>query len=456
MDTGQPIVALATPPGRSALAVLRTSGQGAIELCSSCFNPAGALASAEGHSLVHGWFIDPASGERIDEVLAAIFRNPRSFTGEDSVEFYCHGSSAVIARLIEALKTAGFAQALPGEFSFRAFLHGKTDLVRAEAINELSGAACEAAREDALRRLGGALSMEIRELRNELLDLLAEIEARLDYPADEVEGESLGVDLGFLPRLNACRARLEKLSSSYIAGKLRQDGALVVVAGRPNSGKSSLFNLILREERAIVSPEPGTTRDYLEVWVEMGGYALRLVDTAGLRHALGDIEAEGVRRSLELSTRADLLLYMADGRKELSDEDYMHLERYPAALKLWNKVDLPDCLPPPSGWLGLSAKKGDGLPALESAIIQALDAQAGSTSGTAKESLRLASERQKEHIDKCLDAIISTCANLADAAPLDALALDIREAADHLGQISGEISSEEVFDRIFGAFCLGK
>ncbi len=456
MDRGRPIVALATTPGRSALAVIRCSGHKTIELCAQCFSSGQALASASGYTMVHGWLEDPGSGERVDEVIAAVFRAPRSFTGEDSVEFYCHGSSAVIARALAVLEQQGFSSALPGEFSFRAFINGKTDLVKAEAINELAGANCEAARQDALDRLSGTLSKAYKDLREDLLDLLAELEARLDYPAEEVEGESLEAESGLLDRLEGCRDRVRRLAEGYIAGKLRQDGALVVVTGRPNAGKSSLFNLILREERAIVSPEPGTTRDWLEVWVELSGYALRLVDTAGLRQALGEVEAEGVRRSLDLSARADVVLYMVDGRKGLSEEDDAYLQRHPDAIKLWNKTDLDECPEPPVGWLGLSAKKGGGLPELEAAVLGRLAALAGGGAVSQKETLRLASTRQKSLLDQCRTALDSAQAAATRGLSLDALALDIREAADCLGQISGEISSEEVFDRIFGAFCLGK
>lgn len=470
LDTGRPIVALATPPGRSALAVIRASGAKAIELCARCFSAGQDLESAPGYTMRHGFLIDPASGERVDEVVAAVFRAPRSFTGEDSVEISCHGSAAVTSRALAALEKAGFAPALPGEFSFRAFINGKTDLVKAEAINELAGAQCESAREDALLRLSGVLSREFSALRNEMLDLLAVVEAHLDYPAEEgadEDSESLegleGRDsreeiLPWMARLAACERRLVALSRSYIGGRLRQEGALVVVAGRPNAGKSSLFNLVVREERAIVSPEPGTTRDWLEAWIEVGGYAVRLVDTAGIRRAEEGIEAEGVRRSLDLSGKADIIVYLVDGRAGLAPEDEDFIALHPAALRLWNKLDASDCLPVPPGWLGLSAKKGDHLDRLETAI-ESLLAASSRTEGEAgfrESSIRVASARQKGLIDHCLESIGRAEEGAKAGAPLDCTALEIREAADFLGEITGEIAGEEVFDRIFGSFCLGK
>lgn len=458
LDTGSPIVALATPPGRSALAVVRTSGKNAIERCASCFSAGSALAAASGYTMVYGFVVDPDTGEKIDEVVAAVFRAPRSFTGEDSVELSCHGSTAVVARVLEILERAGFAQALPGEFSFRAFINGKTDLVKAEAVNELSGARCESAREDALRRLRGALSSEYAGIRSDMLDILAEIEARLDYPEDEGPDD----EKRWLDRLIACADRLDRLSRSYISGRLRQEGALVVVAGRPNAGKSSLFNLIVREERAIVSPEPGTTRDWLEAWIEVGGYAVRLIDTAGLRHAEEGIEAEGVRRSRELSDRADIVVYIVDGRVGFVGEDGEFAALHPDALKLWNKIDAPDCGPIPSGWLGLSAKKGDRLDRLEAAIVDRLAAAGSLTSGDAnpsanfEEEVRIASARQKTLVDRCAESVRRAISGAGIGAPLDAVAVDVREAAGFLGEITGELVSDEVFERIFGSFCLGK
>lgn len=478
LDTGRAIFALATAPGRAALAVIRVSGSAALELCERCFSGQRPLSEARGYTMLHGFLVDPGSGERIDEVVAAVFRGPRSFTGEDSVEFSCHGSPAVAGRALAALEMAGLSPALPGEFTFRAFINGKTDLVKAEAIAELAGAQCESARADALARLSGALSAEYASLRDAMLDLLAEIEARLDYPEEEgpEDGDGEAVDARnaaaavsaqpWLATLASCEARLERLSGSYLGGRLRQEGALVVVAGRPNAGKSSLFNLVTREERAIVSPEPGTTRDWLEAWIEIGGYAVRLVDTAGLRRVEEGVEAEGVRRSLDMSGRADVIVYLADGRAGLYPEDREFIASHPGAIKLWNKVDAADCRPAPQdgGWLLISAKKGDCLDALEAALKERLDALAAGLSGEASggdraafsSEVRLASGRQKTLMDRCLESVRGARTGAVSGLPLDAVALDVREAADFLGEITGEIAGEEVFDRIFGSFCLGK
>jgi len=434
-DRESPIAALATLEGRAALAIIRTSGEAAIEGVAHCFSHPEALQKAAGYCAVHGWFIDPVAGERIDEVVMLVYRAPHSFTGENAVEIMCHGSPAVERRILDVLYAQGFEPALHGEFSFRAFIHGKTDLVTAEAINELTVASCEAARQDALERLSGVLSEKLNAMRSSMIDVLADINARLDYPEDEGPSEELS--LGGLPspslkgslqkrpsqgaalenvpdiestlgagdasnasgagnasnaenasgaglapesepwvlHLRAAQRSLAELLATYPGGKLRQEGFLVVIAGRPNAGKSSLFNLLVREERAIVSPEPGTTRDWLESWITIGEFMVRLIDTAGLRQSQNQIEAEGVRRAQELLDRADIVLYLVDGTQGLAEEDLVFVAQHPDALLLWNKVDRPDCLPAPPAWRPVSAKDIRAFGAFESMMYAVLRAK---------------------------------------------------------------------------------
>lgn len=466
LDRPVPIAAPATAPGRAALGVIRASGPGSIELAARCFSRPDALLAAPGYSLLHGCLVDPfASDSRtgaatgIDEVLVSVFRAPRSFTGEDGVEFSCHGSPAVLRRALAALESAGFAPALPGEFSFRAFANGKADLVQAEAVNELASAISESARDEALKRLSGLLSTRLAALRSAIVGLLAEIEARLDYPDEEGPDADSGSDPGgsagpgaWLSSIGAIEGDVRALSSGFARGRIRQEGALAVVAGRPNAGKSSLFNLLLREERAIVSPEPGTTRDWLEAWIELDGLAVRLVDTAGLREALSDVESAGVSRSRDLARRADAVLYIADGNAGLADADTEFLRAHPGAIRVWNKSDLPDCAPAPAGWLPLSARTGEGLHSLEGAIRDLLE----SHDASGERGVLVASQRQKVLLDACADSLADALRDLSSGSALDAAAVHVRQAADRLGELSGEIAGEEVFERIFGSFCLGK
>lgn len=453
-DRAAPIAALATPEGRSALAVIRCSGEPAIELIASCFSRSQGLLEAKGYTMVHGWLLDPATKERVDEVVALVFRAPHSFTGENAVEIMCHGSPAVTRRILDILYGCGFSPALRGEFSFRAFAGGKTDLVRAEAVNELTRASSEAARRDALQRLSGTLSKKFEELRSLMIDVLANIDARLDYPEDEGPED----EERWSQRLERVREELADLRRSYVAGKLRQEGLLVVIAGRPNAGKSSLFNLLVREERAIVSAEPGTTRDWLESWISVGDLAVRLVDTAGLRNAGSTIEAEGVRRSRELLSRADLVLYLVDGTLGLKDEDRTFVEQYPKALLLWNKADLPACMSSPRGWIKVSAKDVHSFGIFESMLETALASyvQRAEPSGQYEAQVNIASERQADLLKQAYEALSGAIEAQMAGAGLDIVALHVREAAEFLGEITGDIAPDEVLERVFSTFCLGK
>jgi tRNA modification GTPase len=466
LDASAPIAALATAPGESALAVIRAAGPGAIALAATCFSRPEALASAPHLSLIHGELVDPRDGHAVDEVLASVFRAPGGPLGEELVEFSCHGSPAVVRRALEALEAAGFAPALPGEFSFRAFLSGKLDLVEAEAVQELVRAGSDGARAEALRRLEGGLSGDLRQAREAVMGLLAEAEVRLDYDeADDSPAGGLDLDA-----LRLARDLLSGLASSYAAGSLYERGARVALAGRPNAGKSSLFNLLVREERSIVAPEAGTTRDWIEAMIELGGLPLRLVDTAGLREAApGGVEAEGVARSRRIAAEADAVLYLVDGTAGRSDEDDAFLAQRPDALRVWSKIDASACSSAPEGFLPVSAATGKGLPALVDALRELVAPRFGAgasgylapgygapVSAAPPSKARVASGRQKALLDRAVAALDSVSGGAEAGVPLDALALDLREAADALGEITGELASAEVLEAVFSRFCLGK
>lgn len=472
LDPPRPIVALATVPGSSALALLRASGEGSLELLAPHFSRPEALRRAPGHSLVHGRIVEAPGGRPIDDVLVAVFRPPSSPTGEEQVEISCHGSPLVVRRLLSLLEEAGFAPALPGEFSFRAFANGKADLVESEAIAELVAAPGEAARQEALVRLGGALSRRLGAARSALLGLLAEAEVRLDY----AEEDGSPAELFPRERLLAFRGELAALASTWRLGKLHTEGLRVVIAGSANAGKSSLFNLLVREERALVSPEPGTTRDWIESGFELEGLPVRLVDTAGLREEGGAVEVLGMERSRRLALEADIVICLADGSRGLGAEDRELLAARPEALRVWNKVDLPGVEAPP-GWIGISALEGRGLPELLEALrsaLRELEAGAGRAAGAGMRSggpgrsresgaaeLVIASPRQKALLDRAVAALDGALAILEGAGPggqvpLDAAALELRDAADAIGELTGEIASPEILEAIFSGFCLGK
>ncbi|MDR0642030.1 MAG: tRNA uridine-5-carboxymethylaminomethyl(34) synthesis GTPase MnmE [Treponema sp.] len=462
-----PIAALATASGESALALIRCSGTGCVELLSKVFSRPAKLRSAGGNTIVHGWI--RRGGESIDEVLIFVYRPPRSYTGEEGADISCHGGTATARALMDVLRAAGFRDSLPGEFSFRAFINGKLDLTRLESVMELVQAKTGEGRRRALGRLSGRLREEIAALRGLLLEILAEAELYLDYDETEL---SLPGDAGSLPgreKAEGALERLRNLAGTWGRERLYQEGALAVIAGRPNAGKSSLFNALLGEDRSIVTEIPGTTRDWIEAAVSIGGIPLRLTDTAGLRGA-GEpepdrVERIGVQRSRELLEQADLVLYLIDGSRGFQDDDEAFLAK-PASrntplLLLWNKADiapLPD--PPPGGraFLSLSAKTGQGLAGLCEAVAGALEGGAGGENGgsASRNGAALGNRRQKELVDRAA-AALEEALNLADRGEaLELIAPSLREALDALGEITGEVSTAEILETIFSKFCVGK
>ncbi|MCX7023584.1 MAG: tRNA uridine-5-carboxymethylaminomethyl(34) synthesis GTPase MnmE [Spirochaetes bacterium] len=450
LSSGDVIVACATPPGAGALALVRLSGPGSLDLLAGRFSRPLAIRDAPGHSVVYGRILD-ASGSTADEVTVSVFRSPRSYTGEDSADIVCHGSAVVVDAVLSACESAGARKALPGEFSFRAFANGKMDLARAEAVAELARARSSEARADALSRLAGSLSRDISSIRSAMLEVLAAVEVRLDYGEDEVDGD-LSAEEG---KLTSLRGRLDGLASSWRVGRLVDQGAVVAVAGRTNAGKSSLFNRLLREERSIVSDVHGTTRDYIEAVVDLGGVPVRLFDTAGLRESADPVEAEGVRRSRLVLEGADVVLYLADGTAGLAPGEDPSAEPALAGktvIRVWTKVDLPDAKDAPAGWLPFSSLTGEGIGTLCDAILDGF----GILGETGGHGTRIASERHRRLIESSGCSLGEAMEALSSGLPLDAVALDLREALDALGELLGEGLGDGILETIFSGFCVGK
>ncbi len=447
----EPIAALSTPWGQSALALVRVSGAGSLELLAGLFEPAGALRAAPGHAAVHGRLRDPTTGgEPVDEVLVIVYRAPRSFTGEESAEICTHGSPLIVSRVLDLLHRAGFRPAGPGEFTLRAFLNGRLDLTQAEAVNEIVRARTDRARALALHRLGGSIEGSIRALKQRLLILQAALEVRLDYPEEDLPGEPAPE-----AELEGLEAELAGLASTYRIGRLYQDGVTAVLAGRTNSGKSTLFNRLLREERAIVSEAPGTTRDYLEGGIELEGVPVRLFDTAGYREAGDPVEREGQRRTDALVEGAQLVLYLVDASAGLDPEDRRFLAQHAGQaglLPLWAKADLPGAPPALAGFLAVSAATGQGIGELAALMGRRILAGVGpATAEPVIDSLR-----QKELLERALACYREFRRGLAAGTSLDLLAVDLREALESLGRITGEVVTQDILEEIFSRFCVGK
>ena len=450
-----PIAAVATALGESALALIRTSGEGSLELLAKVFSRPEKLRQAGGNTVVHGWILG-AGGERIDDALVSVYRGPAAFTGEDGADISCHGGIAAAKAVMEALGKAGFREALRGEFSFRAFMNGKLDLTRAESIMEIVAAKTGRAREGAVRRLSGALEREIREIGAGITQALAAAEIYLDYSEDDgVGGDE---EAGLLPDRRLAEealGRLKTLSDSYRRERLYAQGALAVIAGRPNAGKSSLFNALLREDRAIVTDIPGTTRDWIEAWVSIEGIPVRLADTAGLHPSEDPVEKLGMERSRDLLAEADIVLYVLDGAEGATQGDRSFLADHgkdgAPMLTLWNKADL---VPAPPSFRPVSAKTGEGIAELAGEIAAVLERSLGW--GDAGGSAGAGTERQKALIDRAIGAL-EEALSLADRQePLDLIAPALREAVNALGEITGEVSTADLLDVMFGRFCVGK
>jgi len=477
-----PVFALATPLAESALALIRTSG--AIDLLARVFSRPEKLLSAPGNSTVHGWIVDPEDAKKIDEVIVSVYRSPRSYTGEDGADISCHGGIAVVKAVMASLKKAGFREALPGEFTFRAFMNGKLDLTRAESVMELVAAKTGRGREQALRRLTGALEREISEIKTQLAEVLAGTEIYLDYsedeffdPSNDSNDEKNDEQAGRLPVRDLAEKAaegLKLLAANWRRERIYAEGALAVLAGRPNAGKSSLFNYLICEDRSIVTSAPGTTRDWIEALISVEEIPLRLADTAGLRGpGFSGLEEEteaeriGIQRSLELLDRADLVLYVIDGAEGFTGEDREFLSaRKEAAGKkpiliLWNKADLKQ--PPaidketgalPGQLLSVSAKTGEGITELTRSIAAALEAAPPGING--QETTGPGSLRQKELIDSALASLEEALALADREEPLDIIAPLFRSAINALGEITGEVSSADIFELMFSRFCVGK
>jgi len=464
-----PIAAFATTAGNSALTLIRCSGKGAIEAAASVFSP-DKLRQAEGNTVLHGWIV--SANEKIDEVLVSVFRAPKSYTGEDSLDLCCHGGPSAGKAVMASLKTAGFRDALPGEFTFRAFINGKLDLTKAESVMELVSAKTETGRRHAVTRLCGSLEKEIGEIKKLLVQVLCGAEIYLDYSEDEISADANEAE-GKLPnREDALHAleRLKKLSASWQLERVYQEGLTVVIAGRPNAGKSSLFNALLKEDRSIVTEVPGTTRDWIEAWVSVEGIPVRLIDTAGLRESADSVEKIGVQRSREILKAAELVLYLIDGAQGLTAEDRDFCAEYgtrsdgqlkKSILLLWNKADIT---PLPQNFdfadnrtISVSAKTGEGLTRLYAAIASAIQEQAdGLQLRDTQPAAAVGTERQKKLVDAAIAALEEALALAQREEPLDLIAPQLREAVNALGEITGEVSTADILEEMFSRFCVGK
>lgn len=449
------IVALATPQGVGAIGVIRLSGKGCIALVDQLFISK-KLVEQPANTLHVGLLMDGAI--KLDEVVVSLFKGPRSYTGEDVVEISCHGSNFILQQIISTCIKYGARLATPGEFTLRAFLHGKMDLVQAEAVADLIASGTKAAQETALNQVRGGFSHVLAHLREELIKFSALIELELDFSQEDVEfaDRSSLIDL-----LNRISVTVHDLLQSFQLGNVIKNGVSVAIVGKPNAGKSTLLNTLLKENRAIVSAIAGTTRDTIEEVLNIDGILFRLIDTAGIREGADEIEAIGVEKSREKMRNADLVLYLFDAvaeSKQAMDDIRLELEK---TAKQWlmvgNKVDAAHDLDARQSYYGLedalfiSAKEDKGLDQIRKALVDKVTHGAINTEQTI-----ITNARHFQALEKVASSIIAIQNGIDQRLPGDLLAIDIRQCLHYLGEITGQISNEDQLDFIFSKFCIGK
>ncbi len=440
------IAAVATPPGRGAISMVRVSGAGALAAVGALGVDAARLGPRKAvlAALRRG-------GTALDQALVTWFPGPRSYTGEDVVEIACHGNPVVVAGVMEALLEAGVRAAGPGEFTRRAFENGRLDLTQAEAVAELIAARSDAAARSALALASGALRRRIDAMREVLLGTLAHLEAWIDFPEEDITPDSAA---GMRAALGGQLGAVDELLATADAGRVLREGLRTVLAGRPNAGKSSLLNALLGRDRAIVAPEPGTTRDTVEEWVAVEGVPLHLIDTAGIRDdGLGVVERAGVERSRQALAAADLVLHVFDGSQPWGAEESRLAAECPGerTIRVANKSDLPWAGGAPEGVVRVSAVTGAGLAALRARIVER-----AWRPGSWGEDAVTVNARHRECLMRAREPLAAAMAGLEAGREPALLSVELREALAALASVAGAATSEDVLDKLFLSFCIGK
>lgn len=460
--TDDTIAAIATPPGPGGIGIIRISGPNSLSILKKLFKSHhGTLASFASHKMYYGWIVDPAGENLVDEVLAVFMQSPNSYTRENVVEIQCHGSFLVLQEILSLVLREGARLAEPGEFTKRAYLNGRIDLTQAEAVLEVLQAKTSEGLQMAMAQLHGRLHDTLNDIRDALLSVLAVIEVAIDFPEDDVEILDTRNLLDTLK--HKVQEPLEGLIASSEKGKVYRDGIAVVILGRPNVGKSSMLNRLLREERAIVTAVPGTTRDTIEEYINIKGMPVRIVDTAGIRDATESVEEVGIQRAKQKLEEADLILFLVDASDKTSKEDqllYESIQDRPHLLVL-NKIDIAvtdsrkqytDFFTE-SKCIETSTKTGEGMDNLELAIF---DQVTGGGMQWDPGHASLPNVRHQQSICGAAEAVSGAINGLASGDPPDLVAVDVQAILGHLGDVVGESTPEDVLDVIFEKFCIGK
>lgn len=452
------IAAIATPQGIGGVGIVRISGSQARVILSLLLSPNNG--KVEDHKMSHGWLVDPLDKAGVDEVMACFMASPRSYTGEDVAEIYCHGGRAILQNVLNLVLGNGARLAEKGEFTKRAFINGRIDLSQAEAVADLVSAPTGQGAGLALNQLKGKLSQVVRELKAKLLDVLASLEAVLDFPDDVPEIDCNNVE----SRLAGCVEEVEKLIEGFKVGRIYREGLSTVIVGKPNVGKSSLLNALLGEERAIVTEVPGTTRDTIVEMMDVRGLPLRIVDTAGIRQPRNKVEEFGVERTAKEIDAADFVLVVLDASEKLNrrDREIVLKGKGKAGVLVMNKIDKgvkiadADVRKLSNGFrvFKTSALYGKGIRELIDGIYGLVHSKAAANL-TGNDAVAI-NARHRECLGRAKAALRKSIEGCHKRLPADFITIDLKDAVVALGEISGELVSDEVLDEIFDRFCVGK
>ncbi|WZL73157.1 tRNA uridine-5-carboxymethylaminomethyl(34) synthesis GTPase MnmE [Clostridiaceae bacterium 35-E11] len=455
------IAAIATAPGEAGIGIVRLSGGASIEILDKIFvpNKRASIKEYESRKLVYGKVIDPQTGKVIDEVLATYMKAPYTYTAEDVVEIDCHGGIVPVRKILELVLRYGAQMAEPGEFTKRAFLNGRIDLAQSEAVMDLIGAKTDKSFDVALKQLEGSLSTTVQKIRHRILEMMAHITVNIDFPDEDIEEityQQLEEDAKDI------KTNIQDLLDTAYTGKILKEGLHTVIIGKPNVGKSSLMNALLKESRAIVTEIPGTTRDIIEEVVSIQGIPLKIVDTAGIRETEDIVEKIGVERSKAFFNKADLIIFVLNASEPLTPEDkqIIDLLQDRQTIILMNKTDLPMALQkeeiegllPHKKIIKVSILEGTGLEELEDAIVDMV--YGGSV--RQQEASLVTSVRHKDALEKAMNSIRDSIEAVQKGLPLDFVEVDVKNCWEYLGEITGDTVGEDMLDMIFANFCLGK
>lgn len=453
------IAAISTPPGEGAISIVRMSGEESLEVIAKIFKGKN-LQDVRSHTINYGHIVDPETNEEIDEVMVSVMRGPKTFTREDIIEINCHGGIVPTNKILQLLLQNGARLAEPGEFTKRAFLHGRIDLTQAESVMDLIRAKTDRSMKVALNQLDGNLSKLIKNLRQDILDTLAQVEVNIDYPEyDDVETMTTKI---LKEKATEVKAQIEELLRTANQGKIMRDGLATAIVGRPNVGKSSLLNYLLHEDKAIVTDVAGTTRDVIEEYVNIRDVPLKLVDTAGIRDTEDKVEKIGVERSRKAIEKADLVMVLLNASEALTSEDrrLLELTQDKKRIVILNKTDLPrkidmaevKQLVGSEELLSTSVLKNDGLDELEEQIAKMFFNGIENSQTT----VMLTNSRHIALLHQAKDSLQSVLDGIESGMPVDLCQIDMTDAWDDLGEITGDSYQDELLDQLFSQFCLGK